>query len=134
MKKCIVLYENWQMECCGTPFANQDNIKWLVCNGDKIKLPVETEKIDYLYEAHSSDYEKMWVLEGKVNKIKALYQKYSKSSEDSNLSVPVDGVLVYINASEEIKTDIDNMEFSSYIVYLENYTIRDAEKNDVTFR
>lgn len=66
MNKCVVLYENWQMKCCGEDFAINSNIHWLVYDGAKVKLPIKIKKIDYYYEAHSSNYEKLLVLEGTV--------------------------------------------------------------------
>jgi len=132
MNKCVVFYEDWQMECCGKKFSVNTNIKWLVCNGDMIKLPIKTDKIDYYYEAHSSDYKKLFILEGKVKEIKSFYQKYEKS-KNSNILVGVDGTLYNIDSSNNIEDKKDEMKFSGYLVYIEDYTIRPAQKNEVSF-
>ncbi len=134
MNNCIVLYEDWQFECCGENFEIGNNIKWLVLCVESINLPIKTDKIDYYYEAHSSDYKKLFVLEGTINKIKALYEKYTTSENNSRLLVPVDGILYDINSSEEKINVKDDMDFSSYLVYIENYSIRPALESEVTFR
>lgn len=54
--KCTIFYECWQMECCGTPFAIGDTIKWLVMETEQLNIPVDVGKINYCYEAHSSDW------------------------------------------------------------------------------
>lgn len=64
--KCTVFYESWQMECCGTGFSVDDRVKWLV---NKIKQPITVGnigEINYCYEAHSSDWQNIFVLEGKL--------------------------------------------------------------------
>ena len=72
---CTVFYESWQMECCGEPFVVGDNVKWLVCRGAIINGIIGLGKIDYFYEGHSSDWENIFVLEGKVESIKILFEK-----------------------------------------------------------
>lgn len=54
--KCSVFYESWQMECCGKAFYKGDNVKWLVYKTDRLNTPVDIGKIDYCYEAHSSEW------------------------------------------------------------------------------
>lgn len=73
--KCVVFYESWQMECCGIAFSIGDTVKWLVYKTEQINTPVDIGRIDYCYEAHSSDWQNLFVLEGKVETIKILYQQ-----------------------------------------------------------
>lgn len=134
MNNCIVLYEDWQFECCGEDFEVGSNIKWLVLNVESIEMPIKTDKIDYYYEAHSSDYEKLLVLKGTIKQIKSLYEKYKTSDDNPRLLVPADGVLVDIHSSKGKKNKKDDMKFSSYLVYIENYSIRPALESEVTFR
>ncbi len=131
MNNCIVLYDDWQFECCGEDFEVGSNIKWLVLNAESIDLPIKTDKIDYFYEAHSSDYEKLFVLEGKIKQIKALYEKYRTADDNPRLLVPVDGVLDNIHSSKEKAMQKDDMVFSYYLVYIEIYSIRSALKSEV---
>ena len=134
MNNCIILYKNWQFECCGEDFEIGNNIKWLVLDVEGIDIPTETDKIDYYYEAHSSDYEKLFVLEGKIKQIKAVYEKKRTVNDNPRLLVPADGVLEDIHSSKEKTEQKDGMKFSSYLVYIENYSIRPALKSEVTFR
>ena len=75
MNRCIVFYESWQMECCGTDFFIGDTVKWLVYPCNYLNTPVDVGKVEYCYEAHDSDWNKLSVLEGKVEDIKILYEK-----------------------------------------------------------
>ena len=74
--KCTVFYDSWQMECCGTPFSVGDIVKWLVLKAEQLNTPVNVGAINYCYEAHSSDWQNIFVLEGKVETIKILYHSY----------------------------------------------------------
>ena len=49
--KCTVFYESWQLECCGKAFSIGDIVKWFVDLGT----------IDYCYEAHDENWEKLFV-------------------------------------------------------------------------
>ncbi|MDD6313110.1 MAG: hypothetical protein PUB08_06600 [Firmicutes bacterium] len=130
MNKCIVLYEDWQMKCCGEDFSVNSKIEWLVCNGSEIKLPIKTDDIDYYYEAHSSDYKNLFVLEGNIKEIKAFYQKYEPTTENPKRLVGVDGILYDIKSSRDIVDNKENMAFSAYLVYIENFSIRPALENE----
>jgi len=134
MNKCIVLYENWQMKCCGENFSNGAKIKWLVSDGSQIKLPIQSDKIDYYYEAHSSDYKSLFVLEGNIKWIKAFYEKYKPSKENPKILVGVDGILYNIESSCEISDNKENMTFSAYIACVENFSVRPALESEVTFK
>lgn len=56
------------MKCCGEEFNTNLIIKWPVCNGNNIKLPIETKKIDYYYQAH--DDRDIYLLEGRVKRMR----------------------------------------------------------------
>lgn len=129
---CIVFYEGWQLECCGKDFKINSIVKWPVCNGNNIKLPIKTKKIDYYYEAH--DDRDIYILEGKVKKIKALYEKYEPSKDNPRILVATDGILFDIKSSIEITREKNNMDFSGYLVYIENYSIRLAKKNEIPIK
>lgn len=132
--KCIAFYDSWQMECCGTPFSTGDTVKWLVYQTEQINSPVDVGEINYCYEAHSSDWQNLLVLEGKVEQIKILYEKYAPSAEDSRLLVPVSGETVEADRVKGFEKKIHDMEPSGYIVTLNEYTIRPAVQEEVTYR
>ena len=98
--QCVVFYEGWQMECCGTAFSVGDAIKWPVAKGVRLNTPVQVGTIDYCYEAHDSSWQKLFVLEGGVENIKILYQRYAAASEDSRLMAPVCGEIVEVNSAK----------------------------------
>jgi len=132
--KCIVFYESWQMECCGIAFAIDDTVKWLVYKTEQINTLVDIGKINYCYEAHSSDWQNLFVLEGKVETIKILYQQYRSTVNNSRLLVPVNGELVEAECAKGFDKKFNDMEASGYIVELKEYTIRPAKREEVTFR
>ncbi|WP_324612434.1 DUF6578 domain-containing protein [Massiliimalia timonensis] len=132
--KCVVFYECWQMECCGTPFSIGDRVKWLVTKPEYFKSPIDIGKIDYLYEAHSSEWEKIAVLEGTVEHIRILYERYAPSEDNARLLVPVDGELIKVENAKGFDNQFKDMEAGGYVVSFNQYTIRPAKREEVTFR
>lgn len=124
------------MECCGTPFKKGEIVKWLVHKADKMascNFSIDIGHVDYYYEAHESDYKSLYMIEGVVSAIKALHQEYRPSKDNPQLYVPVRGVLVDVDSSDVWSESVDNMDFRSYVVQLDNYSIRPAKKQEVTF-
>lgn len=132
--KCIVFYESWQMECCGTPFSTGDIVKWLVIKAERLNTPVNVGTIDYCYEAHSSEWENIFVLDGTVETIKILYQSYVPSEDNPHLLIPISGKTIDTENAKGFDKKVDNMEASGYIVVLNEYAIRPAKKEEVTFK
>ena len=132
---CNVYYETWQLECCGTVFSIGDTVKWLVCKAEQIDTPINIGEIDYYYEAHSSDWENIFVLEGKVETIKILYEQYEykQIENDGRLLIPVDGKLVDAECASGFEEKIDDMQASAYVVCLKDCVIRPAKSEEVTF-
>lgn len=132
--KCNVFYESWQMECCGTAFSVRDTVKWLVYKAEQLNTPVDIGEINYCYEAHSSDWENILVLEGRVETIKILYQRYVPSIDNSRLLVPISGETVSAKRVEGFEEKLNDMELSGYIVGLNDCTIRPAAQEEVSFK
>lgn len=132
--KCNVFYESWQMECCGTAFSVGDTVKWLVYKAEQLNTPVDIGEINYCYEAHSSDWENILVLEGRVETIKILYQKYVPSIDNSRLLVPISGETVSAKRVEGFEEKLNDMEQSGHIVGLNDCTIRPAAQEEVSFK
>ena len=61
--KCTVFYESWQLKCCGKAFSIGDIVKWFVykIEREQILAPVDLGTIDYCYEAHDENWEKLFV-------------------------------------------------------------------------
>lgn len=70
--KCTVFYESWQLECCGKAFSIGDIVKWFVykIEREQILAPVDLGTIDYCYEAHDENWEKLFVLKALKRKSK----------------------------------------------------------------
>ena len=129
----IILYEIWEMECCGTPFSIGDTVKWLVSKAGNLITPIDLGAIDYCYDAHSSNVLSLLVLEGKVDMIKILYQRYTASDDNPHMLIPIDGKLVDTQKVQGFDKDIGDMRASSYIVSLTECQLRPAQKEDVSF-
>ncbi len=130
---CTVLYEGWQMECCGTPFCIGDTVLWPITNRKDGKVIGSDMFIPYYYEAHSSDYQNISMLQGIVTQIDVLYQTYELAI-DGKYYTPVSG---FTRPAEKANgDDIENHDppFHSYIVQLKNISIRPAEQSEITFR
>lgn len=134
-EKCVVFYECWQMECCGKPFSKGDTVKWLVLENEEgcLSTPVDTGQVDYIYEAHSAEWTKLFVFEGEVEEIKILYEKYMPSKDNGKLLVPVGGKLFASETAKGFDKKIDGMDASGYIVSLVKCTVRPAKEDDVAF-
>lgn len=134
--KCTVFYECWQMECCGRAFSIGDMVKWLVYKIEQEQLltPVDLGTVDYCYEAHDANWEKLFVLEGKVETIKILYETFRPTEDNPRMLVSVGGRLVHSERAKGFEKKIDGMEPTGYIVELSECSIRHAEQKEVTFR
>jgi hypothetical protein len=129
-----VFYEQWQMECCGTPFAVGDTIRWLVYKTIGLNTAIDIGKIDYCYEAHSDKWEKLYVFTGRVQSIKILYERFEREKEDSPMMKRVDGTLMDTEAVDGAEDDVDAMEASGYVVRLSAVKVRPAKKDEVSFQ
>ena len=133
-ENCKVFYESWQMECCGRPFAIGDSVSWLVFRETELNSPVDVGRIDYCYEAHSSAWEELFVLTGRVEQIDILYQNYEPSEENPRYLVPVGGMTIPAEKAEGFEQDRDGMKATGYVATLSGVTVRPAKKEEVTFK
>lgn len=136
---CRVLYDDWQMQCCGDPFSVGDCVEWLVCPPNVLKTSVDVGNIDYWYEAHDSSAT-LFRLKGRVVKILGLYESFVPSYKLPNgiqTFEGVDGVLRELISvdprSEFLHSAVgwgrrdDDREISAYIVELENCSVKAVE-------
>jgi len=131
--ECTVFYERWQMECCGKPFTVGDTVRWFVEKNIDLTTAIDVGKIDYCYEAHSSEWRKLHVLAGRVCDLKILYENFERIEENSPMMKRVDGKLVESNAVNGSEDNVDGMEATGYVVRLQEFTVRAAKKSEVTF-
>lgn len=133
MNTCMVLYSIWEMECCGVEFGVSDKIKWIVVSDFSLVEPIK-EKMDYVYSAHEQYEEnRFYILNGIVKDIKLLYEKYEPAKENDKFLEPVECKMFHINHSSEYEDEIEEFRASAYIVQLEDYTIRAAKMDEVSF-
>lgn len=134
--KCAVFYDSWQLECCGRPFGIGDTVKWLVLEvgDDGLNSPVDMGRVDYCYEAHSCEWQELFMLEGRVERIQTLYQKYEPSKDNPRYLVPTGGMLADAQRADGFEEDIDDLKATGYLVDICDYTVRPARKEEVTFK
>ncbi|MEU0053847.1 DUF6578 domain-containing protein [Streptomyces sp. NPDC006309] len=74
MARARVFYENWQMECCGTPFAVGDEVAWrLAAYGEAERR----ENTGYGAEARVENHlGPEWEALGRVHAIELVHQEY----------------------------------------------------------
>lgn len=60
--QATIFYEDWQMDCCGEPFAIGDGVNWTCVKGADGELVV----CDYYYDAHADDNIKPLQITGQV--------------------------------------------------------------------
>ena len=134
--ECTVFYESWQMECCGRAFSIGDTVEWLVYQTEpgEILSPVDIGPVDYCYEQHSSDWKKLLILEGKVEAIKILYERFKQEKDDYPMLVSTGGELVDAERAEGFEKSIGDMKPTGYVVRISEYSVRPAKRKDVTFQ
>lgn len=133
MKKyCTVLYEGWQMQCCGQPFSIGDIVRWDVFAFNKTLTDVN-QAIEYIYDAHYETSDGLLILQGTIHQISAIYTKYKSPADNSRLLIPVSSLLRSVVKADGYEAEIDGMTFNSYIVVLRDVGIKEvADKQHTT--
>lgn len=121
---CTVLYEGWQMECCGQPFSIGDVVKWDVFAFNKTLTDV-TQTIEYTYDAHYETSDGLLTLQGTVYQINAIYTKYKSSTDNPQFLIPVSSLLKSIVKADGDEEEMNGMTFNSYIVVLRDVSIKE---------
>ena len=134
--KCTVFYESWQLKCCGKAFSIGDIVKWFVykIEREQILAPVDLGTIDYCYEAHDENWEKLFVLEGKVKTIKILYETFRPMADNPRMFVSAGGKLFNSERAKGFEKKIEDMRATGYIVELNECSIRHSKQEKVTFK
>lgn len=129
----VVLYECWQMECCGIPFTVGCKIKWPVAKTfDRIGVPA-SQQIDFIYDAHSDDFNGIITLEGTVADLKILCNRYMLTENDGRkVYVPVDGEVFPLESAEGFEKKIGDLIPTCYIVTVKDYSFGHFDINEFT--
>lgn len=122
---CTVLYEGWQMECCGQPFSIGDVVKWDVFAFNKTLTDI-TQTIEYIYDAHYETSDGLLTLQGTVYQINAIYTKYKSSTDNPQFLIPVSSLLKSIVKADGDEEEMNGMTFNSYIVVLRDVSIKEV--------
>lgn len=134
MDSCMVYYTTWQMMCCGSGFRVGKEVRWLVYPCREEDAPTGLAPVDYCYEAHDSDWKKLLMLQGRVERIDLLYRR-----TDSQKAWPEDApeeVLTpapYDDAYYESR-DALGREAVAYLVEISGCTTRPARPEEVTYQ
>lgn len=128
---CTVLYEGWQMECCGQPFSIGDVVKWDVFAFNKTLTDV-TQTIEYIYDAHYETSDGLLTLQGTVHQINAIYTKYKSSTDNPQFLIPVSSLLKSIVKADGDEEEMNGMTFNSYIVVLRDISIKEVANKQHT--
>lgn len=121
-KYCTVLYEGWQLQCCGQPFSIDDTVKWDIFAFNKTLADVH-QTIEYIYDAHYETSDGLLTLKGTVHQINAIYTKYKSSADNPRLLIPVSSLLRSVVKADGYEEEINEMTFNSYIVVLKDVGI-----------
>lgn len=101
---CTVWYDEWQMACCGEPFAPGERVRWTVVEHREWPLlPEELQrqlgKWDYDFDSHGCSEQKTYYdLYGTVEEIQGVYifRQYDPQRKanvpSGGLTAPVDPV------------------------------------------
>lgn len=133
------------MACCGKDFAIGDRVVWPVSPNRIIDdyLPPEVEEelgvIDYSYDKHSSEsWDSLLTLTGKVKRIRGVFLRFGPRPGTEYL-YPASGFVVEMPDSdfhalglprEKPKGEIRPATANAYVVELEDWEIRPAERDD----
>lgn len=109
-----IYYESWQMDCCGTPFAIGDTVKWDCVKSDDDWII----KADYYYEAHEKCH---FIITGKVAEIYGVNCEYEQ--RDDGMFYPIAYQTTPIQQVKEFMTDVAE---SGFLVILDNPQIQTA--------
>jgi hypothetical protein len=140
--KCVVLIESWQIQCCGASFEIGDKIEWIVRKYRK-NSEMTGSMIEYYYENHDSEWEKLFKAIGTVDKINAMFCRYEKRPNERGnkkgfVNYPIyeksiDVNVAYGSTDDGWHEDIDGLEFGEYEVTLRDCVIVPAKETEVTF-
>ncbi|WKX69994.1 DUF6578 domain-containing protein [Streptomyces sp. XD-27] len=93
-----VFYEDWEMECCGTPFSVGDEVTWNVVRSTLPpgQRPAPVDAADgagelFVFTAHSSQTGTPATLTGRVRRIQVVIRGYRASRREPDSFSPVPG-------------------------------------------
>ncbi len=122
MDKCIIFYESWQIQCCGTPFSVGEKVKW-DCVVPEKAVRKDGFVLDFYEEHHLTPTH---TVTGTVKRIIAEYSEYPRDfdpiiNEDFEV---IQEETQYADGWNFEKDDPDiRRDFFGYVVELEDATV-----------
>ena len=120
MNNIMIWVADWEMQCCGTPFKNNDCIKWTISErkNDFSKID-EKHNIDYYYDAHGIS-NKLYEISGVVSKIQIVYALYELVKGKQKYYTPISYKLAdFYGEADGWEKDLDEYKFCAYLVQLD---------------
>ena len=106
--------------------------KWTGWSHRAWSCNVDVGTIDYSYEHHSSEWQKLFKITGKVKQIKTLYCKRANGQKANDRKIT--SYKTYMVEKADVwDENIGEYKFSGYIVVLEDVSIASAKESEVTF-
>ena len=141
MNTCNIHYDDWQMQCCGTPFSVGEVVKWPIAKWnavwnaewDKKFATLSLGTVDHCYDSHSSEYEKLSIIEGTVEKIYVIHGTIEPHPTEPKMNIRYPRKAVSVTYADGKDEDIDGYGFEGYFIILKDYTSRPAKPKDITF-
>jgi hypothetical protein len=121
-----VWVDDWQMQCCGEPFAVGSKVSWTLRDTDAEWLatvlgPDATMKVDAAEEHHGGAPDDAPVVEGLVRSIAAVHCRYApRPGENPRMfhPVPGSGLVTEVSSADGWTRGQNGLEFAGYIVRL----------------
>ncbi|TAL43391.1 MAG: hypothetical protein EPN91_06545 [Salinibacterium sp.] len=125
-----VFYEEWQMQCCGTPFSVGDSVSWTAIPAGSHFVEdfgsIEGADIAWYEEHHQEPGTQVERVGGMVVSIRAIRQEFGPLSPDDKVLVPVAGAVLATDLSSANGWESESDDpahpdylFSGYVVTLE---------------
>ncbi|MCL1858970.1 MAG: hypothetical protein FWF92_07015 [Oscillospiraceae bacterium] len=120
MGKIMVWVENWEMQCCGTPFKNGDCVKWEIAKCKDNFSKINEIKSDYYYDRHRTSA-KLYEISGIVSNIQIVYTSFRLEYDGKKkIYTPISDKLVNLDGKADgWHKNLDEYKFCGYLVQLD---------------
>ncbi|WP_308424467.1 DUF6578 domain-containing protein [Nocardioides albus] len=123
----LVWVTEWQIECCGEPFAVGDHVCWTVRAPDvdwqRAALGAEiSSAITHSVERHADDLDEVSQLTGTVVAIKRAWGEFAQRNPDDHVHYPVPGSQRFLDVPTSDGTEehaFPELTFNGWVVELD---------------
>lgn len=121
--RLIVWVDDWQMQCCGTPFAIGGEVAWTLHEDvdrqwlDSILGPDLAGTVTHAEEHHDRQPEGSPVVRARVRRIRAVSCRYAAGPTPKTLvAIPGSAVVTDIAEADGWYQETDPQQFNGYLV------------------